>query len=199
MDPVNDLNADGIYEVAAIVGSLRKASFNRGLLRAAIELQPEGMRITEAPIGDLPLFNQDVEQEGDPAAVQELKAQILASDAVLLITPEYNQSVSGVMKNAIDWASRPYGQVRVLNGKPVAILGVSGGQYGTARAQLDLRKMLPYLGMYLLPKPEIYLGPGNELFDDDNNLTDEKTRDRLGELLTKLLAWTKLIRSGEQS
>ena len=199
MDPVNDLNADGIYEVAAIVGSLRKASFNRGLLRAAIELQPEGMRITEAPIGDVPLFNEDVEQEGDPAPVQELKARILASDAVLLITPEYNQSVSGVMKNAIDWASRPYGQVRVLNDKPVAILGASGGHHGTARAQLDLRKMLPYLGMHLLPKPEIYVGPGNELFDDDSNLTDAKTRDRLGDQLTKLLAWTKLIRSGEQS
>lgn len=198
MEPVNDLNADGIYEVAAIVGSLRKMSFNRGLLRAAIELQPDGMRITEVPIGDLPLYNADVEREGDPHSVEELKAQILAADAVLMISPEYNQSISGVMKNAIDWASRPYGKGQVLNGKPVAILGASGSQYGTARAQLDLRKMLPYLGMHLLPKPEIYVGPGSKFFDEQSNLTDENSRDRLRDQLEKLLDWTKLIRSGAE-
>lgn len=196
---MNDLNADGIYEVAAIVGSLRKASFNRGLLRAAIELQPEGMRITEAPIGELPLYNEDVEREGDPMPVQELKAQLLAADALLVITPEYNQSMSGVLKNAIDWASRPYGQGQVLEGKPVAILGASEAPYGTARAQLEFRKIAPYLGMHLLPKPEIYVGPASEKFDQQSNLTDEETRDQIAEQLTKLLAWTKLIRSGEDS
>lgn len=196
MDSVNDLNADGIYEVAAIVGSLRRASFNRGLLRAALEEQPDGMRISEVPIGELPLFNDDVENQGDPPAVQNLKAQILASDAVLLITPEYNQSMSGVMKNAIDWASRPYGKGQVLSGKPVAILGASSGKFGTARAQLDLRKMLPYLGMYLLPKPEIYVGPGRDAFDEQSNLTDDQVRERLREMLEKLLDWTKTVRAG---
>ena len=141
MDTVNDLNEDGIYEVAAIVGSLRKLSFNRGLLRAAIEEQPDGMRITEVPIAEVPLFNDDIENQGDPPAVQNLKSQILASDAVLLITPEYNQSISGVMKNAIDWASRPYGKGMVLSGKPVAILGASSGKYrdgpGPARSPKD--------------------------------------------------------------
>jgi chromate reductase len=196
LDTVNDLNDDGIYEVAAIVGSLRKMSFNRGLLRAALELQPEGMRITEAPIIEVPLYNEDVEREGDPPAVQNLKSQILNSDAVLLISPEYNQSVSGVMKNAIDWASRPYGGGVVLTGKPVAILGASATPYGTARAQLQLRWMMPYLGMYLLPQPEIYVGPGSEFFDEQSNLTDEPTRERIRELLTRLLEWTKVIRSG---
>jgi chromate reductase len=196
LDTVNDLNEDGIYEVAAIVGSLRKLSFNRGLLRAAIEEQPDGMRITEVPIAEVPLFNDDIENQGDPPAVQNLKSQILASDAVLLITPEYNQSISGVMKNAIDWASRPYGKGMVLSGKPVAILGASSGKFGTARAQLDLRKMLPYLGMYLLPKPEIYIGPGRESFDEQSNLSDEQVRKRLREMLEKLLEWTKTIRAG---
>jgi len=196
LDQVNDLNADGIYEVAAIVGSLRRASFNRGLLRAAIEVQPDGMRITEAPIGELPLFNEDVEGEGDPVPVQELKARILASDAVLLITPEYNQSISGVLKNAIDWASRSYGAGQVLAGKPVAILGASATPYGTARAQLELRRILPYLSMYLLPKPEIYVGPASQHFDEQSNLTDEQIRQRLREQLAKLLDWTKLVASG---
>jgi chromate reductase len=196
LDTVNDLNEDGIYEVAAIVCSLRKASFNRGLLRAALELQPDGMRITEAPIIDVPLYNEDVEREGDPPAVQQLKSQILNSDAVLLICPEYNQSVSGVMKNAIDWASRRYGGEQVLTGKPVAIMGASATAYGTARAQLQLRWMMPYLGMYLLPKPEIYVGPASKFFDEQSNLTDEPTRERVQDMLTKLLEWTKVIRAG---
>jgi chromate reductase len=165
-------------------------------LRAAIELQPDGMRITEVPIGEVPLYNEDVESDGDPPAVQDLKAQILAADAVLLIAPEYNQSITGVMKNAIDWASRPYGQSQVLSGKPVAMLGASATQYGTARAQLELRKILPYLGMYLLPEPIIYVGPGSEFFDEQSNLTDEGIREQLRDMLTKLLHWTKLIHAG---
>lgn len=197
LEQVNDLNADGTYEVAAIVGSLRRQSLNRGLLRAMQEVQPGGMRVMEAPIGALPLFNEDVERDGDPAPVQELKAQILAADAVLLITPEYNQSISGVLKNAIDWASRSYGQGMVLTGKPVAILGASATPYGTARAQLELRRIVPYLGMHLLSKPEVYVGPGAQLFDDQVNLTDEQTRERLRDHLSKLLAWTKLINAGK--
>ena len=195
VDQVNDLNADGIYEVAALVGSLRRMSFNRGLLRAAIEVAPAEMRITEAALGAIPLFNEDVEQEGDPEPVRALKDQLLNADAVLIFSPEYNQSISGVLKNALDWASRPYGGGRVLNGKPVAILGASAGQYGTARAQLELRRILPYLGMYLLPKPEIYVGPAGKVFDDDSNLIDEKTHERIGDQLQKLLDWTRLIQS----
>jgi chromate reductase len=195
VDSTEIMSQDGTCNVAALVGSLRHDSYNRGLLRAAIELQPAGMRITEVPIGTLPLYNGDLEREGDPGPVLDLKAGILAADAVLIISPEYNQSISGVLKNALDWASRAYGEVRVLNGKPVAILGTSSGQYGTARAQLELRRILPYLGMYLLPKPEIYVGPNREFFDDQRNLTDDKIRDRMRDQLTRLMEWTTLLRS----
>jgi chromate reductase len=191
----SDVNQAGTFNVAALVGSLRHDSYNRGLLRAAIELQPAGMQITEVPLGTLPLYNGDVEREGDPESVLHLKASILAADAVLIISPEYNQSISGVLKNALDWASRAYGEVRVLNGKPVAILGTSSGKFGTARAQLELRRILPYLGMYLLPKPEIYVGPNREAFDDDRNLVDEKIRDRMRDQLIKLMEWSTLLRS----
>lgn len=184
----------GTCNVAAMVGSLRHDSYNRGLLRAAIEVQPAGMRITDVPLGAVPMYNGDVEREGDPEPVLELKASILAADAVLIISPEYNQSISGVLKNALDWASRSYGEVRVLNGKPVAILGTSSGKYGTARAQLELRRILPYLGMYLLPKPEIYVGPNKEFFDENRNLIDEGIRNRMRDQLTGLMEWTTLLR-----
>lgn len=183
--------------VAALVGSLRHDSYNRGLLRAAIELQPAGMRIREVPIGTVPLYNGDVEREGDPEPVRTLKASILVADAVLIITPEYNQSIPGVLKNALDWASRAQDDVRVLNGKPVAILGTSSGKFGTARAQLELRRILPYLGMYLLPKPELYIGPNRDVFDDDRNLTNQNTRERMRDQLTKLMEWTTLLRRAE--
>jgi chromate reductase, NAD(P)H dehydrogenase (quinone) len=195
VDRARDRDGDGIYEVAAIVGSLRRASLNRGLLRAAIELKPEPMRIAEVPIRDLPLFNEDIEQLGDPAPVRALKEGIRAADAVLIFTPEFNQSLPGVVKNALDWASRPLDGERVLAGKPVAMLGAAAGPFGTARAQLQLRQLLPHLGMYLLPKPEIYVARAEDKFDAAGALTDEPTRDQIRQLLTALLDWTRLIGS----
>jgi len=183
----NDRNGDGVYDVAALVGSLRRRSFNRNLLRAAEELKPEAMRIVEAPIRDIPLFNEDIEAQGDPAPVQELKAAILAADAVLVITPEYNQSTPGVLKNAIDWASRPYGAAPALAGKPVAMMGASSGRIGTARAQLHLRQLFPYLDMRLLPKPEVYVTNAATRFDEAGTLTDGRTRDQIRRLLAGLL------------
>jgi len=189
----NDRNGDGVYDVVALVGSLRKQSSNRNLLRAAQELKPESMCIVEAPIRDLPLFDEDLEAEGDPPAVQRLKAAILAADALLVVTPEYNQSIPGVLKNAIDWASRPYGTAPALAGKPVAMLGASSGRIGTARAQLHLRQLFPYLDMRLLPKPEVYVPNADGKFDQAGTLVDDRTRDQVRRLLAALLDWTALL------
>ena len=190
-----DRNGDGIYEVVAIVGSLRRQSFNRGLLRAAQELKPESMRIVEAPLAAIPLYNEDVEREGDPPAVQALKAAILDADAVLILTPEYNHSIPGVLKNAIDWASRRYGTASVLKGKPVAITGAAAGRFGTARAQLHLRQIFPYLDMRLMPQPELYVASAGDAFDDTGRLTDDRVRESLQAFLESLLTWTKQVGS----
>ena len=193
MSESTDRNGDGIYEVVALVGSLRRHSFNRGLLRAAQELKPESMRIVEASIASLPLYNEDVEREGDPSAVQAFKSAILEADAVLICTPEYNHSVPGVLKNALDWASRRYGTASVLKGKPVAMMGAASGRFGTARAQLHLRQIFPYLDMRLMPQPELYLSEAGSKFDETGVLTDEPTREQVRALLESLLSWTKLV------
>ncbi len=190
-----DRNGDGIFEVVALVGSLRKQSFNRGLLRAAQELKPESMRIVEAPLSDIPLYNEDVERDGDPPAVQALKAQLLDSDAILILTPEYNHSIPGVLKNAIDWASRRYGTASVLKGKPVAMMGASAGRFGTTRAQLHLRQIFPYLDMRLMPQPELYLPNAGDAFDDTGALIDDAARESVRALLESLLDWTKQVGS----
>jgi len=191
-----DLNGDGVYEVAALVGSLRQGSYNRGLLRAAQELKPAAMRLFEVPIGGLPLFNEDLERDGDQPAVRELKAAILAADAVLVITPEYNQSVPGVLKNALDWGSRRYGTASVLKGKPVAMMGASNGRFGTARSQLHLRQIFPALGMRLLPQPEVYLPNAADAFDAAGVLTDERARRQIEKLMGSLLDWTERVGGG---
>ncbi|MDP9363017.1 MAG: NAD(P)H-dependent oxidoreductase [Chloroflexota bacterium] len=193
MPNANERDGDGVYDVVALVGSLRRQSLNRNLLRAAQELKPEAMRIVEAPIRDLPLFDEDLETQGDPAPVQQFKAAILAADALLVVTPEYNQSIPGVLKNAIDWASRRYGTAPALAGKPVAMLGASSGRIGTSRAQLHLRQLFPYLDMRLLPKPEVYVPNAAGKFDPAGNLTDERTRDQVRRLLAALLDWTVLL------
>ena len=140
--------------VVGIAGSLRRGSHNRGLIRAAVDLAPWSMRVTLHDIGDLPLFNADVEALGDPDPVRRLKEAIGAADALLIATPEYNRCVPGVLKNAIDWASRPARQ-SVLTNKPVAIMGASTGGGGTARAQAHLRDGLGYTNGLVLPQPEV--------------------------------------------
>jgi chromate reductase len=173
-------------------GSLRKGSFNTSALRAAVELCPDEAEIEICEIGDLPLFDQDFEQD-PPAEVTQLKQKIAAADAILFSTPEYNYSVPGVLKNAIDCGSRPYGQ-SAWEGKPAAIMGASSGAIGTARAQYDLRKMMVFLNMFPINRPEVMIGNAASKFDDLGNLTDEATRKYIAQMLDALISWTKKLK-----
>jgi chromate reductase len=185
-------------KIVGLSGSLRKGSYNSAALRAAQALAPEGTVIEIAEIGDLPLYNDDVRAAGYPAPVERLRRHIAEADAVLFVTPEYNYSVSGVLKNAIDWASRPPHQP--FDGKPVAIMGASGGLFGTARAQYHLRQMLIFLNAFPVNKPEVMIGQAQTKFDDAGNLTDEATREFVRKLLASLVAWTERLKaSGPKS
>jgi chromate reductase, NAD(P)H dehydrogenase (quinone) len=184
---------DDALVVCGIAGSLRKDSYNRALLRAARELAPEGMEIRIFDrMAEIPLFNQDREDQGDPEPVQALKGAIQDAHALLIATPEYNHGVPGVLKNAIDWASRP-AKDPVLGGKPTAIFGASPGITGTARAQSQLRQSLVFTGTPVLPQPEILVYRAREKFDDEGRLTDERTREFVGKLLRGLADWTRRL------
>ena len=178
--------------VIGISGSLRKGSFNTAALRAAQGLAPEGMTIEVAQIGDLPLYNDDVRAAGFPPPAERLRAQLAAADAILLVTPEYNYSISGVLKNAIDWASRPPNQP--FEAKPVAIMGASPGLFGSARAQYHLRQMLIFLNAMPVNRPEVMIGQAQNKFDADGNLTDEPTREFIRKLLISLRDWTERLK-----
>src|SRR5580704_1381847 len=169
-------------KVLAMVGSLRKGSYNKLAFRAAMEIE-------SAEIGDLPLYNDDVREAGYPPPVQRLREQVRAADALLFVTPEYNYSVPGVLKNAIDWCSRPPDQP--LDGKPAAIMGASTGKLGTARAQYHLRQICVFVNVLPLNRPEVMLAGAPKLFDADGRLNDEPTRKFIGDLLLSLEAWTK--------
>lgn len=169
--------------IVAISGSLRKDSFNTALLRALQSLAPEGMRITVTDI-TLPLYSQDAEAAFPPAA-QALKDAIEAADGVIIATPEYNRSIPGVLKNAIDWASRPWGK-NSFAGKPVITAGVSVGKIGTAVAQSHLRQIMAYLDAQVIGQPEIYLGPVQGVFDAEGNITDESVKELLAKALETL-------------
>jgi chromate reductase len=179
-----------------IAGSLRRASMNRGLIRAAIEVAPRGTTVDAWDIADIPLFNADVEAQGEPAPVAAFKQAIATADALLIATPEYNHCVPGVLKNAIDWASRPARQ-SVLTNKPVAVMGASTGRGGTARAQAHLRDGLAYTNGLVLPLPEVLVDLGAGKFDGDGNLLDEGTRDEVRDLLVSLAAWTRRMLPAE--
>jgi chromate reductase len=182
-----------------IAGSLRRASYNRGLIRAAIELVPAGTSVVAYDLAQIPMFDADVEAEGDPPAVTDFKRAIAAADALLIATPEYNHCVPGVLKNAVDWASRP-ARASVLTGKPVAIMGASTGRGATARAQAHLRDGLAYTNGFVLPLPEVLVGVAGEKFDDDGNLTDGDTREEVRDLLVSLAAWTRrLLRAEDEA
>jgi chromate reductase len=177
--------------ILGIAGSLRRESFNRAALRAATQLVPEGASIDIFELDGIPGFNQD-EEQNPPAKVVELKQRIRESDAVLIVTPEYNYSIPGVLKNAIDWASRPYGD-SAWNGKPAAIMGASVGVIGTARAQYHLRQMFVFLNMFPVNQPEVMIGNASERFDAAGNLTDNKTKELISQLLQNLVEWTRRI------
>lgn len=179
-----------------IAGSLRSGSFNRGLIRAAVELAPPGVRVLPFDLIDLPLFNADVEAEGDPEPVARFKAAIAGADGLLVATPEYNHCVPGVLKNAIDWASRP-AQASVLSGRPVALMGATTGRGGTARAQAQLRDGLTYTNGYVLPLPEVLVPLAEAKFDAQSNLTDLDTRTQVVDLLKAFAAWTRRLQASE--
>jgi chromate reductase len=179
--------------VLGMVGSLRAGSLNRALLRAAVELAPEGLEIHQSgSLGDLPLFNQDVEAQGDPEPVRAFKAAIQEADALLIVTPEYNYGPPGVLKNAIDWASRPAGKC-VLNRKPAALMGGSMGMGGTVRAQLGLRQTLVATETYVLIRPEVLVARVHEKIDSAGRLIDDATRKQIRKLLEALAEWTKRL------
>jgi chromate reductase, NAD(P)H dehydrogenase (quinone) len=177
--------------ILGIAGSLRRESYNRAALRAAAGLVPEGATLDEFELDGIPGFNQD-EERNPPEKVVDLKRRVREADAVLFVTPEYNYSVPGVLKNAIDWASRPYGD-SAWNGKPVAIMGASVGNVGTARAQYHLRQIFVFLNMHAINQPEVMIGNASERFDAEGNLTDETSRKLVGQLLANLVDWTRRI------
>ncbi|HEX4985550.1 MAG TPA: NAD(P)H-dependent oxidoreductase [Burkholderiales bacterium] len=170
--------------ILGIPGSLRKASWNKSLLKAAVKLAPPGVTIELFELDGIPPFNQDDERT-PPPRVAELKAKAKAADAILFVTPEYNYSIPGVLKNAIDWASRPYGD-SAWNGKPVAVMGASGGNIGTARAQYHLRQTFVFLDMDVVNQPEVMLNATKSL-DEQGNLTDDKAKELITKLLQKLV------------
>lgn len=181
--------------VLAFAGSLRANSYNRGLVQAALELAPPSLSIEIFDLMPIPLYNADVEAAGTPPAVQEFKRKIKAADALLIATPEYNYSVPGVLKNAIDWASRASSRDEppALIGKPAAIMG-AGGRFGTVRAQAHLRYILVHSDVKLLNKPELMIVRAWEHFDQDGALTDLETRRQVSDLLVALEKWTRLLR-----
>jgi chromate reductase len=178
--------------ILGVAGSLRRASYNRGLIRAAVELAPPGTTVTSWDLTEIPLFNADVEAVGDPAPVAAFKLAIARADALVIATPEYNHCVPGVLKNAIDWASRP-ARRSVLTNKPVAVLGASTGRGGTARAQAHLRDGLAYTNGFVLPLPEVLIDLAASKFHDDGSLLDEETRSEVRDLLVSLTAWTRRL------
>lgn len=176
--------------IAGIAGSLRSGSYNRALLRAAAELAPGDLVIDIFDLKPVPLYDGDVEAAGDPPGVTALKQAIARADGVLFATPEYNHGVPGVMKNAVDWASRPPRDA-VLSGKPVALIGASPGMTGTARGQSQLRQAFEFTNSYCMPQPELLVFRAHEKFDADGNLTDEATRAYLGKFLAAFALWVQ--------
>ena len=177
--------------ILGIAGSLRRESYNRSALRAAVELAPKGATVDTFDLDGIPGFNQD-DERNPPAKVVELKQHVREADGILIVTLEYNYSIPGVLKNAIDWASRPYGD-NAWDGKPAAIMGASIGNIGTARAQYHLRQIMVFLNMFPLNQPEVMIGNASERFDAHGNLTDETTKDYIRRLLQSLADWTRQI------
>jgi chromate reductase len=171
--------------ILGIAGSLRKQSYNKFALRAAQQLAPEGAKIEIFDLAGIPVYNQD-EEKNPPQKVTDLKARIRAADAILISTPEYNYSIPGALKNAIDWASRPYGD-SAWNGKTVALMGASVGLFGSARAQYHLRQSFIFLNMDAVLQPEVAIGNAAQRFDEQGMLTDDKAKELIGQLLKNLL------------
>lgn len=178
--------------VLAIAGSLRRGSFNKALVRAAIQVAPPGVIVEDfGELDGIPPFNEDVEKQ-PPETVRALKAKVAAADALLIATPEYNNSVPGVLKNAIDWASRPYGD-NSFEDKPVAIMS-AGAHMGGVRAQLHLRQVFVYLNMHPLNKPQVMVANAKTRVDASGEFTDPAIRDSIRQLLVALDVWTRRLK-----
>jgi chromate reductase, NAD(P)H dehydrogenase (quinone) len=180
-----------VIHILGIAGSMRRNSYNRAALRAAQQLAPDDATIDVFELDGIPVFSQDEEKQ-PPAKVVEFKKQIRAADAILLVTPEYNYSIPGVLKNAIDWASRPHGD-SAWTDKPVAIMGASGGRLGTARAQYHLRQGFVFLKMHALNEPEVMIANAADQFDAEGNLKDEAAKKLIRDLLSNLVNWTRRL------
>jgi len=178
-------------KILGISGSLRKGSYNSMALRAAQKLAPAGTTIDIADISTIPLYNDDVRTAGEPEAVTALKAQVRAADAVLIATPEYNFSIPGVLKNTLDWLSRP--PEPPVDGKVVAIMGASPGPVGTARVQYDLRKVLVFMNAFTVNKPEVFISFAQNKFNAQGELTDEATAKFVGDLLVAMEGLKKRV------
>jgi chromate reductase len=176
--------------IVALAGSLRRGSYNRALIHATEELAPDGMTIEPIEIGELPFYNADVEAEGDPPSVVAFKAALRQADGILIATPEYNDGVPAVLTNAIDWGSRLPGRSPLI-GKPVAVMGASPSQIGTARAQLHLRQLLGHVQARVLPPPELLVATAHERFDAGLRLSNEGTRRVLADLLERFSRWIR--------
>ena len=178
--------------VLAFTGSLRQKSYNRSALFAARDLAPEGVSVAVYELADIPPFNEDFETH-PPEPVRDFKHRIAAADALLVSTPEYNHSIPGVLKNAIDWASRP-AATTPLNGKPLGIMGCTTGPWGTARAQMALRLIAVSVNMHTLNRPFVQIAQAATKFDADGRLTDEPTRQQIHTLMQALAAWARKLK-----
>lgn len=178
--------------ILGISGSLRKDSFNTAALRACNDVLPGGVTMSIFDIAPIPLYNEDLRAQGLPEPVQQLREQIRAADALVIATPEYNYSIPGVLKNAIDWASRPPEQP--FDGKPVALIGATPGGLGTSRAQYHLRQVFVYLNGHLLNRPEVFISGAPNKFDADGRLTDAATAESLGKMLAALVDAAKRLK-----
>lgn len=179
------------FRILAVCGSLRKHSTNLGLLRAARDSAPEGVQVEIADLAAIPLYNGDVEAVGFPEPVADLQRRLREADALLIASPEYNHSISGVLKNTIDWLSRGPAP-SPFHRKPVAITGASTGLVGTARAQYAERQVLAGLACYVMVEPTLLVSLNREKFDAEGNLTDELTRAGVAKLVAGLVAWARL-------
>ena len=183
--------------ILGIAGSLRRKSYNRAALRAAQQLAPEDAVIDIFELDGIPVFSEDDERQ-PPVKIVELKKRIREADAILFVTPEYNYSIPGGLKNAIDWASRPYGD-NAWNGKPVAVMGAPLGMLGTARAQYHLRHVFVFLNMLAINQPEVMIANAGQNFDAEGNLTNETTKNQIRQLLANLVGWTRGLQKAKES
>ena len=186
-----------VVKILGICGSLRRGSYNKAALRAALDLLPEGAELKIIDLAPIPFFNEDLEGQTLPESVLELASNVQAADALLLVTPEYNYSVAPVMKNAIDWLSRQSTGAPVT-GKPAALMSASTGMFGGARAQYHLRQTCVVCNIMPLNRPEVFIMQAQNKFDNDLRLTDDYTRNAIKNLLQALVDWTRLLKGDKE-